>query len=183
MCCCDGCKFIENLFGCVSKSMRVSMCGKASASQIDWMCEPSSWSDGPNIAWTPDSICWHTVAHEFKSKKRIKMLYIYLKCVNGLILDFFLKISNSSTQLKRDCFCSSLEFRLIDLCARHCYAFDGTGLSRMCSRRYCGVDWTTCSILWHSTLTKCNWPRSLFAVRTAEKFGMRRSDAYLSLMS
>lgn len=68
MCCWDGCKLTENRFVCVSKSIRVSMWGNANASQIDWIWEPSNWSDGPNIACTPNSIWWHTKKNVFNIK-------------------------------------------------------------------------------------------------------------------
>lgn len=120
MCCCDGCKFIENFFGCVSKSMRVSMCGKANASQIDWMCEPSSWSDGPNIAWTPDSICWHTVANELEMRKKTKMQTEKVKNIFKIVQRRF-------------------------MCAPLLWAADAIGINWKCSRLHCGIDWTTCS--------------------------------------
>lgn len=39
--------------GSTSTSMRASRCGMSKALHMEFMCTPSTGSDGPNMAWTP----------------------------------------------------------------------------------------------------------------------------------
>jgi hypothetical protein len=72
----------------------------SSASHIDWMWAPSSGSDGPKIAWMPNSICLHAEIWKKYLLKNVIVAYDFL--FSHLFIRWHPEPENSINHFVRD---------------------------------------------------------------------------------